>query len=474
MASSRVLLRIPLGGDAPTEVRLFKFGANETTQGTFIFDEISAASVMAADSDYGNERSADYEHQALFSPPVEAPASAWYRLMLRDDGLYAVEIRWTERARRMIEAGEYRYISPAFMVDPDTSRIMEYINFALTNLPATKRMEALLKADPLANFVADNYQTLVANGLVRDVSDKQRHAVSALKAASRLYVEAFSDDDDTSADVTVREDDDSGTQSDTTTEPQDDKASPVSDSIDTVMHGLSTFEGADSSRETTDPTNAEADEIMTDAVNVILETLGLSDNATSEEIRSAFEALVVKKPSPAPTPPAQDVLEPARIALGIKDGDAKAVSTAITTLRVQVEELNGELEDARAELTKRNAELDELRTQAEEQTVTMLLGEAQEANKLKDEAHGKAIVKALTNADGRVNVDALANLIESLPEVVNIPAAPVQEAPRNVEVKSSRWADREWSDLKPTEKIQLFEQDPDEYERKKAAYYSGR
>lgn len=484
--TSRVMLRIPLGGDAPSEVRLFRYGDNETTQGTFIFDAISAASVMAADSDYGNERSADYEHQALFSPPVEAPASAWYRLALREDGLYAVEIRWTERARRMIEAGEYRYISPAFMVDPETNRVMEYINFALTNLPATKRMEALLKADPLANFIADNYPMLVANGLMSGVNTQQQEAVQALRNASRLYIDAFSEGED-AADyalngITADTTDDApapapaptpdGDSSDDSSErevvpepvPPAPPVSPVSDSIDS-SHGSSSLKGAGLSQETAVPTEDE-DDFMMETVNVILETLGLSEDASNEDIRKAFEVFVTRD-APAPAKPKSDPLEPARIALGIKDGDGKVVSQGITTLKSQLDEANKKLSNAQIEL-------EELRKDAEDQTVTMLLAEAREANKLKDDAHGRAIVTALTNSEGRVNVDALGSLIASLPEIVNITEAPKQEAPRAVEVTSSRWAERSWTDLKPTEKIKLFEEDPEEYQRKKTNYYNGK
>lgn len=452
MNNSRVLLRIPLGGDAPQEVRLFKFGKNETTQGVFLFDEISAASVMAADSDYGNERSADYEHQALFSPPVEAPASAWYTLTLRDDGLYAVGIRWTERARRMIEAGEYRYISPAFMVDTETNRVMEYINFALTNLPATKNMEALLRADPLANFIADNYSTLIANGLVSGATEKQQSAVKALKDASRLYVDAFNDE---------------SAQADLIAEPEGQREPIDTDSV-TTTRDLGSLEGADASQTEVDQ-DEEIDLIMTnDAIKVILNTLGLSDSASASEIQGAFERLAA--PS-RPETPKQDILEPARVALGLKEADAKAVGTAITTLRVQVEELSSELDETKEKLAQREVALSTLERQAEEHTVEMLLDQAEKAGKLKDEKHGQAIVKALTNSEGRVNVEALGGLIESLPEVVTIKTATLQEAPRAEEVKSSAWADKSWGEMTPTQKLNLYNEDPDAYERKRAEHH---
>ena len=133
--------------DPPTEVRLFRPGANDTEKGVFHFTPDSARLVMEAAARWQNEYSFDYEHQALQHPPVEAPAAAWYRLEVRDtpDGpeLWAVGIRWTDRALERLRAREYRYISPAFVTDED-GQIVEFVNVALTNLPATRNLPALV------------------------------------------------------------------------------------------------------------------------------------------------------------------------------------------------------------------------------------------------------------------------------------------------------------------------------------------
>lgn len=138
------------GAEAPTELRIFKAGANDTTKGVFNFTAQSAELVMRAAADWGNDLSFDYEHAAL--QPVDngpVPAAGWFRLELRDtpDGpeLWAVDIRWTDRARQMIEAREIRYISPAFTTSAD-GEITSLVNVALTNLPATKRLEPLIAA----------------------------------------------------------------------------------------------------------------------------------------------------------------------------------------------------------------------------------------------------------------------------------------------------------------------------------------
>lgn len=142
---TRHALTIPVpGGEPPREFRIFPFGRVETTKGVFLFDQEAARRVMRAWRDYGNRLSIDYEHQAL--EPVSngpVPAAGWFDLEAREDGLWAVNVEWTPRAMELLRNREYRYFSPAFYVDEE-GRIVELINLALTNLPATKRMEPLV------------------------------------------------------------------------------------------------------------------------------------------------------------------------------------------------------------------------------------------------------------------------------------------------------------------------------------------
>lgn len=131
-------------GAPPGEFRIFPFGQVETTKGVFLFDQASSASVLSRWQEYGNRLSIDYEHQAL--EPVSngpVPAAGWFDLELRGDGLWAVNVEWTERAQALLAGREYRYFSPAFYAD-EKGRIVELINLALTNIPATKRMQPLV------------------------------------------------------------------------------------------------------------------------------------------------------------------------------------------------------------------------------------------------------------------------------------------------------------------------------------------
>lgn len=109
----------------------------------------------------GRDLVLDYEHQTLAG--TVAPAAAWFNLGVRDGVLYAVDVRWVERAKRMVEAGEYRYVSPVFQqyaVDKTTGRTyrMAVFNAALTNEPFLDELPPLiLKGSGVTIFSHQSY-----------------------------------------------------------------------------------------------------------------------------------------------------------------------------------------------------------------------------------------------------------------------------------------------------------------------------
>ncbi|WP_296505043.1 phage protease [Rhodoferax sp.] len=92
----------------------------------------------------------DYEHQTLLANTngKPAPAAGWFKnLAWRDDGLYVTDTRWTAAAKAMLDAEQYRFISPAFLFDKKTFEVTGLLNIALTNSPALHGLTdlALLK-----------------------------------------------------------------------------------------------------------------------------------------------------------------------------------------------------------------------------------------------------------------------------------------------------------------------------------------
>jgi phage I-like protein len=85
----------------------------------------------------------DYEHASLKAS--EAPAAGWFsRLSWQDgQGLFVEDARWTDKARAMLKAGEYRYVSPVFRFNGQTGEVDSLVNLALTNTPALEGLTDL-------------------------------------------------------------------------------------------------------------------------------------------------------------------------------------------------------------------------------------------------------------------------------------------------------------------------------------------
>jgi phage I-like protein len=81
----------------------------------------------------------DYDHQSFTAGEKAGPvpASGW-GLELEDrgdDGIWC-RVDWTARAKELISAGEYKYLSPEFCHDPKTMEVMAIVGASLTNDPA--------------------------------------------------------------------------------------------------------------------------------------------------------------------------------------------------------------------------------------------------------------------------------------------------------------------------------------------------
>lgn len=111
----------------------------------------------------------DYEHQTLNAATngQPAPAAAWFHaLEWRDgDGLYAVDVDWTARASAMIEAKEYRFLSPVFAFD-EAGNVTALLHAALTNNPALDNLDEVQLA--AASTLASAYASAAVAALSTD------------------------------------------------------------------------------------------------------------------------------------------------------------------------------------------------------------------------------------------------------------------------------------------------------------------
>ena len=130
---------LPAGEFAPTDGRVLPVAS-------FKLDETIAHSVIAKMAARKNDTLIDYEHQSLYASDNGQPviAAGWFHEMdFRADGLWAINVRWTETAKRRIAEKEYRYVSAVFAYDKKTGAVADVISIALTNTPALDGLQSL-------------------------------------------------------------------------------------------------------------------------------------------------------------------------------------------------------------------------------------------------------------------------------------------------------------------------------------------
>lgn len=135
-----------IGAEPPSELRLFHWGLNQTKKGPVFLTKKSAAKIMAEYEQDGHALVFDKEH-SMFNPkaaPEDMAAYGYFRLSLKEDGLWATDIQWTEEGKKDVQSGKWAFFSPAILKNPFSNLITKMLNAALTNLPATKGIRPLL------------------------------------------------------------------------------------------------------------------------------------------------------------------------------------------------------------------------------------------------------------------------------------------------------------------------------------------
>ena len=140
-------------GEVPQRMVVAPWGEVQSTAGTFVVDEESGRLVVEAFGAHGTDLPIDYEHQTLggtyASPRGTAPAAGWITALeaVPAEGIVAT-VNWTEEAREMLAAKEYRYLSPVAMVRKSDRKLVALHSVALTNKPAIVGMAAIVNRTP--------------------------------------------------------------------------------------------------------------------------------------------------------------------------------------------------------------------------------------------------------------------------------------------------------------------------------------
>lgn len=132
-------------GEPLIDVVISPDGLVESKVGTWLMDQEAFEMINARFKEQGNPLPIDYEHATeggeFGSKDGTAPAAGWMESLRYEKGIGLVaSVKWNERAREMIRADEYRFLSPSLFAHKADQRAAILTSAALTNTPAIPRM----------------------------------------------------------------------------------------------------------------------------------------------------------------------------------------------------------------------------------------------------------------------------------------------------------------------------------------------
>lgn len=138
--------------DLPDSFVIFPFGEIETEKGTFVFDSAASSAVMQRAEAWGIQFIVDLEHLSLDAEcsNYNPDAMGWFDVEIRDEGLYAVNVKWTDEGKRRLASKTQRYISPTFAANEESKRVESLFNVALVATPAIHNAQPLVAASKAA------------------------------------------------------------------------------------------------------------------------------------------------------------------------------------------------------------------------------------------------------------------------------------------------------------------------------------
>ena len=176
-------------GKAPEWVELIPAGPNVIGRDgrQWLFDEQAGMLVQSSFMGRAIDLPIDWEHatQHRATKGESAPAAGWIKqLELRDGALWGF-VDWTPRGSEQVISREYRFLSPVFDFDPDTTRIARLVSAGLTNKP--NFLLTALNQETMENTpVKLSPALLAALGLPETATEEQAIAATAqLKATAQ-------------------------------------------------------------------------------------------------------------------------------------------------------------------------------------------------------------------------------------------------------------------------------------------------
>lgn len=187
-----------LNGSAPTEFRVVPLGPFRAKDGRphnlpgWNLSHAAGQALLAALQNGADDFLIDFDHQTLHTKTTgqKAPAAGWVKrsdFELREDGIYALNVQWTDEAQADIAAKRYRYVSPVIAFDQKTGTVTAVLMAALVNYAAIDGLSDLAAAhfdlfNPDEDTMKLKEALIVALGAAVDASDEDLiNQIAALK-----------------------------------------------------------------------------------------------------------------------------------------------------------------------------------------------------------------------------------------------------------------------------------------------------
>ncbi|SEC23837.1 Mu-like prophage I protein [Pseudomonas saponiphila] len=171
-------------GKAPDWVQLIPAGPTVTGRDgrSWLFDDMAAGLVQSSFASRAIDLPIDWEHatQKRASVGKEAPAGAWIKQFEIRNGALWGQVEWTPRGASQVEAREYRFLSPVFDYEVDSTRIVRMVSAALTNIP-NFLMTALNQEQQEHNLVKPSPELLKLLGLPDTATAEQVFTATTAK-----------------------------------------------------------------------------------------------------------------------------------------------------------------------------------------------------------------------------------------------------------------------------------------------------
>ena len=196
---------MPQDGSAPEWIELLPAGAVIVGRDGRAFANDQPDMILQAFAVEGKDLPIDWEHASELKAPNgdQAPAAGWIKQMeIRENGSIWGRVEWTAKGAASVSSKEYRYLSPVFIYDKASSRILRITSCGLTNQPnlflnalnrEPHKEELSMNAQQFAALLAalGLAATTTADQALNHITQMKGDLVTALNSANSPSLDKF-------------------------------------------------------------------------------------------------------------------------------------------------------------------------------------------------------------------------------------------------------------------------------------------